>query len=401
MTRSQNAEPGLFRTPREIVWGCGSVSWLRKVSGKRALLVTDETMVKLGVAARAASYLQEAGMETRLFDKVEPEPSVDTVERMLAEHREFEPDVIVGLGGGSPIDASKGFRIFLEHPTLAFSDITCRDSTLAKAIPPFTRTTHITISSTSGTGSDASHACVLAEPAIHAKWLILDPALVPDIAIVDPEIAASMPPTLLVDSGMDALTHALESYVNVKANDFSHAASLQATVLIAKSLGPAFSRREPEAQQHLHYGATIAGVAVANSGSGLCHSVANKVGPAFGLTHGRTLGVALPYVLRYNGAVCTDAFVHIARNLGYTGQKGGEATKFLISRVREIRAEIGIPNSFREAGIPADSYLPMVEGFAVRSESFPGTLENPRRPTREELVKLYLACYEGDYSRLL
>jgi hypothetical protein len=388
-----------FRSPRDIVWGRGTFSHLGAVPGKRALIVTDGVMTKLGVTARAREHLQKGGLETRVFDSVEPEPSIDTVRKILEEHRVFSPDVIAGIGGGSSIDASKAFRIFYEHPQLTFEEIRYLDSPPKVSIPLFRKTFHVSVASTSGTGSDVSYISVLTDPKISAKCPIRSPELIPDLAIVDPDIADSMPPELRADTGLDALTHAIESYVSVQANDFSRGLSLQAILLILEHLLPAFAGN-PVAKEHMHYAATVAGVAFSNSANGICHTVADKVGMAFKLSHGRANAIALPYVIKFNSTAVGDLFRTVAGALGYHGKDSRDAVEDLIRRVSEVRRKLDVPGSYREAGISESAYYSKLKEFTVKASTFPATVLNPRKPTLEELESLFRACYEGDYSLL-
>lgn len=223
--------PRIFRCPRDVVWGRGSLAHLENIGRKRVLIVTDAVMTRLGVTSKTGEFLRKGGSETKVFDAVEPEPSITTVRRILGNYGDFAPQVILGIGGGSAIDASKGFRIFWKHPHLTFEDVRTLETPPRSSIPPFKKTLHVAIPSTSGTGSEASHACVLNDPVLSVKCPILNAELIPDMAIIDPDLADSMPPTVLADSGLDALTHAVESYVNLRANDFSRGLSLQAVPL--------------------------------------------------------------------------------------------------------------------------------------------------------------------------
>ncbi len=390
----------VFRSPRDIVWGRGAFSHLEAVPGKRALIVTDGVMAKLGVTARAEEHLQKGGLETRVFDGVEPEPSIETVRKVLEEHRDFRPDVIAGIGGGSSIDASKAFRIFYEHPKLTFEEIRYLDSPPRVLIPPFKKTFHVSAASTSGTGSDVSYISVLTDPKISAKCPIRSPELIPDLAIVDPDLADSMPPELRADTGLDALTHAIESYVSVLANDFSRGLSLQAILLILKHLLPAFAENDPASKEHMHYAATVAGVAFSNSANGICHTVADKVGMAFRLSHGRANAIALPYVIKFNSKVVGELFRTVAGALGDHAEDPRYAVESLIRRVSELRNQLKVPGSYREAGVSESAYYSKLKEFVVRASTFPATVVNPRKSTLEELESLFKACYEGDYSLL-
>ncbi|MEW6335682.1 MAG: iron-containing alcohol dehydrogenase, partial [Thermodesulfobacteriota bacterium] len=242
-----------FRSPRDIIWGRGSLGHLEKIPGKRALIVTDPVMTALGTAARAEGYLQKGGLAVRVFDQVEPEASIETVLNILAENKDFQPDVLVGLGGGSVIDASKAFRVFYEHPHLRFEDVHALYGPPKAALPPFGKTLHVAVSSTSGTGSDASHVCIVTDPAVRAKCPIVSLELKPDMAIVDPDVADSMPRAVLADTGLDALTHAIESYVSGLANDFSRGLSLESIRLLMAHLPPAYRENDRASKEHIHY----------------------------------------------------------------------------------------------------------------------------------------------------
>ncbi len=388
----------IFRSPRDIVWGRGSIAHLESIRGKRALIVTDPVMTKLGTAARARDYFQKGGLEVRTFDEVEPEPSIQTVMKIVTENRNFNPDVIVGMGGGSAIDASKGFRVFFEHSHLTFEEVHALNGIPKPAIPPLKETTHVAISSTSGSGSDASHVCVLTDPAIHAKCPIVNPELKPNMTIVDPDIADSMPKGVLADTGLDALTHAIESYVSGMANDFSRGISLEAICLLMKYLPPAYLENNPVAKEHIHYAATMAGLAFSNSANGICHTVATKVGGSFKLTHGRGNAIALPYSIQYNAKVVGDLFTTISRAVGYSGEDAAKATDYLIQRIRQLQKQLDMPGSYKEVGIKESAYNEKIKEFALTSRTYPTTLTNPRAATVEEFESLYQACYQGDYS---
>jgi len=388
----------IFRSPRDIVWGRGSISYLENIPGEKGLIVTDPVMTKLGAAARARDYLQKGGLEARTFDEVEPEPSIQTIMKIVTENRSFHPDVIVGIGGGSALDASKAFRIFLEHPHLTFEDVHALNGPPKAPIPPFKKTTHVAISSTSGTGSDASHVCIVTDPAIHAKCPIVNPELKPNLAIVDPDLADSMPKEVLADTGLDALTHAIESYVSGLANDFSRGHSLEAIRLLMKYLPPAYRENDPVAKEHIHYAATIAGIAFSNSANGICHTIATKVGGAFKLTHGRGNAIALPYSIQYNSKVVGDLFTTVSRSIGYSGEDPSKAADYLLQRIWHLQKQLDMPGSYKEAGINESAYKERIKEFAQTSRTYPTTMTNPRKPTVEELEFLYQACYGGDYS---
>jgi alcohol dehydrogenase len=387
--------PRIFRCPRDVVWGRGSLAHLEKIDRKRALIVTDRVMTGLGITSRAEEFLRKAGAEAKVFDAVEPEPSIATIREILGRYGDFAPQVILGIGGGSAIDASKAFRIFFEHPHLQFEDVRYLESPPRSAIPPFKKTMHIAVPSTSGTGSEASYACIITDSALGIKCPILNAELIPDMAIIDPDLADSMPPQVLADSGLDALTHAVESYVNLRANDFSRGLSLRAITLIMQHLPSAFREKDPVAREHMHYAATIAGMAFSNSSNGICHAIADKVGAAFKLTHGRANAIALPFTIQFNRTVVGELYAEMAVAVGHIGKGRGQAVDHFVQRVRDLKKDLGVQESYRQAGIPQTRYYSKLEEFSEKSYTFPPTVLNPRRPTLEELKQLFIACYEG------
>lgn len=391
------AAPRIFRTPRNIVWGRGSLSYLENVPGRRVLIVTDKVIAKLGVTDRAKGFLKKNNPEIGIFDDVEPQPSIATVMRALEENRNFNPDVIVGIGGGSAIDVSKAFRVFFEHPHITFEEIRYLDAPPKVAVPPFKKTFHVAIPSTSGTGSEVSYASSLIDTA-GAKSAILSQEIIPDLAIVDPDIADTMPKVVLVDSGFDALSHGIEAYVSLRANDFSRANSLQAISLIIQNLPLSFRGDDPVGKEHMHYAATIAGIGFSNSANGICHTIAGKVGAAFKLTHGRGNAIALPYTIKFNARVAGDLFKRIAAAIGYPGDDGSEAVDYLVKRICQLKKELSVPANFKDAGIDEKSYFSKINRFAVESSTTSGAKLSMRQPSSEEFESLYTACYRGDYS---
>jgi alcohol dehydrogenase class IV len=390
---------GVFITPREIFWGRGSISHLQHVPGKRALLVTDKSMVRLGVSAAAEGYLKKGGLEVGVFDGVEPEPSINTVMKILEQYKGFRPDVIVGLGGGSCIDASKGFRAFYEHPKLTFEGIRYFGGPPKTPVPLFKKTISIGIPSTSGAGSESSYTFVITDPTIPAKCSCPSPQNISTIAILDPDIADTMPKSLQANTGIDALTHAVSSYVSTLGNDFSRACGLQGTILLMKYLPPAYLEDDKDAKEHVHYAASLAGNAFANSsGVVVDHVVATLVGGRFHLAHGQACAIALPYMIRFNGSAGAERFAELAKAIGYKGDGQSEAVDYLVERVIEIEKQLDMPSSYRKAGVPEEAYRTELKGFVEKSPGFPMMRGNPRKCTAEELESLYKACYYGDYE---
>jgi len=388
----------VFRTPREVVWGRGSISYLENIKGKRALIVTDKTMTKLGTVATAEHYLKKVGFEVNVFDAVEPEPSINNCMEIVEQHKEFSPDVIVGLGGGSAIDASKIFRVFLEHPNQTFEGFRFFGGPPKTPILPFTKTISVGIPSTSGTGSEASWACAITDLTIPAKCVVISPELIPTIAILDPDLTDSMPDTLRADTGLDALAHAMPAYISNFGNDFSRAFAFQATVLIMKYLTAACVRADKDAREHIHYAASLASSAFTNSGVGIEHILATWFGGTFHISHGRACGIAHPYTIKFNASVAGDRFTEIARAIGYNGSDQREAVDYLVQKVLDIRKQVEIPDNFREAGVPEDTYRAELPRFIKNSPGSPAMASNPRQCTDKDWEELYNACYYGNYN---
>ena len=391
------AEAKIFVTPRELVWGRGSLSHLAKIEGKRALIVTDKNMVNLGIVDQAKQYLKQGGMETDVFDDVEPNPPITNVMQAVEAHKGFNPDVIIGLGGGSSIDVGKGFRTFFEHPHLTFEGARYFGGPPKTPIPPFKKTIMIGITSTSGTASEVSWAAAITDPAINVKCVMGAKSLIPNVTILDPDLADSMPKVVRADTGIDALTHAIEAYISIIGDDFTRSFAFQSTVLLMKNLIPA-QEGDKEAREKTHYASCMAGCAFSNSGLGVDHVVATQVGEKFHLTHGRACAVVLPYTIKFNGSAAGSLFADIARATGYNGNDPAEATDYLVQKVIEIQDNLEMPRTYGGVGIPEDKYLAERQDMVEKSPSHPGTISNPRKYAVEELKLLYDAAYYGKYE---
>ena len=387
-----------FITPRDTVFGRGSLAYLEKMPGKRALIITDKNMTRLGTAPKAQDYLKKAKIEVRMFDEVEPEPSITTVKKALEMYREFAPDLIVGLGGGSAIDASKCFRILFENPDLTFEEVRAFGGPPKKPIPPFKTTVHIGIPSTSGTGSEVSWGSIISDPAISAKCLIANTELIPNIAILDPDIADTMPKSVRADTGLDALTHAMEAYVSLQGNDFSRGCALQAISLLMQYLIPAYRDDDKEAKEHQHYAASIAANGFSNSGLGIDHVVAILIGNMFHFTHGRTCGILLPYVIKLNARAAGERYAELARAVGYNGSCIDEAVDYLVQKVIEVKRQLDSPGSYGEAGVSEGDYVAKIPKMIEMSFGHPAMMSNPLKCTAADIEKLCKACYYDTYD---
>ncbi|SNB72919.1 iron-containing alcohol dehydrogenase [Thermoflexus hugenholtzii] len=380
-----------FKTP-EIVFGEDALFYLEELRGQRAFVITDAQLRRLGLVRQVEEHLRRAGMEVHVFDMVEPNPTVDLVRIGADVIRAFNPDWIVAVGGGSVIDAAKAIWVLFERPDL--------DPLAISPMEPLglrRRARLVAIPTTSGTGSEATWAIVLTDPRARRKLGVGSRENMPDIAIVDPAMAMDLPPRLTADTGMDALSHALEGYVSTWRNPFSDAMCLHAARLIFAYLPRAYrdGARDPEARAHMHLAATMAGIGFGNAMVGLAHSLGHALGARFDIPHGRAVGLFLPYVIEFNARVAADRYAHLLQAIGRPSPNGPEAAFQLSRTVLELLETLEQPQTVAACGIPRDDFeadLPTLVEYALED---PSTLTNPRSPTAEEVEHLLLYAYEG------
>jgi alcohol dehydrogenase class IV len=392
-----------FTIPRDIYFGRGSLEILKEVKGKKASIITGgSSMQKSGFLRKAKDLLEEAGLEVHAFEGVESDPSIETVMKGAAFMREHSPDVIVSIGGGSPIDAAKAMWIFYEHPEIQFDDIK----------NPFTvpklrnKAIFIAIPSTSGTATEVTAFSVITDYQSKIKYPLADYNLTPDIAIVDPDLADSMPKGLIAHTGMDALTHAIEAYVATAASEFSDPLALHAIKLIIANLVMSYEGKK-EAAEKMHYAQCLAGMAFSNALLGITHSLAHKTGAALNIPHGLANAIYLPYVIRYNankeakgyrqnGAESgRSRYAEIAKHIGVMEEDETVLVEKLIGLVESINNALHIPTSLREAGVDEGEFKKLADGIAENAEKDPCTGSNPRHAGKEELKELLYCIYEG------
>ena len=383
-----------FTLPRDLYFGKGSLSELKNVKGKRAVLVLGGgSMKRFGFVDKALGYLKEAGIETKLFENVEPDPSVDTVLKGAAFMREFKPDWIISMGGGSPIDAAKAMWVFYEYPNTKFEDL----------ITPFsfptlrTKAKFIAIPSTSGTATEVTAFSVITDYRTGVKYPLADFNITPDIAIVDPELAETMPKSLVANTGMDALTHAIEAYVSAVAQPFTDPLALEAIRLIFRDLKASFEG-DMKARESMHYAQCLAGMAFSNALLGITHSMAHKTGAAFStghVPHGCANAIYLPYVIRFNAKVAGARYAAIARFVGLKGSTDEELTNALCDKISEMNKAFGIPATLREFGIQEAEFKQKIAKISELAVGDACTSANPRPITPAEMQKLFECIYEG------
>ena len=393
-----------FTLPRDVYFGQGTLEELKNLGGKRAIVVVGGgTMKRMGFLDRAVQYLKDGGMEVELFEGVEPDPSVETVMRGAEVMRKFQPDWIVAMGGGSPIDAAKAMWVFYEYPDTSFEAI----------ITPFsfpklrTKAHFCAIPSTSGTATEVTAFSVITDYHKGIKYPLADYNITPDIAIVDPELAETMPKKLTAHTGMDAMTHAIEAYVSTVANDYTDPLALHATDMIHDELVHSFAG-EKHAREVMHNAQCLAGMAFSNALLGIVHSMAHKTGAAFSgghIIHGCANAMYLPKVIRYNAKDerAAKRYAQIADHLGLGGNTVAEKVDLLIKELRHMNDELEIPQAIKyygEGGTRADKsiidekeFLEKLPEVAKNAIGDACTGSNPRIPTQEEMEKLLKACY--------
>lgn len=378
-----------FTLPRDIYHGKDSLEVLKSLEGKKAFIVIGGgSMKRFGFLDKVLSYLKEANMETKVFEGVEPDPSVETVMKGAKEMEEFNPDWIVSIGGGSPIDAAKAMWIFYEYP----------DFTFEKAIVPFglpklrRKAKFVAIPSTSGTATEVTAFSVITDYKAKIKYPLADFEITPDIAIVDPSLAETMPEKLVAHTGMDALTHAIEAYTASLRSNFTDPLALKAIEMVKMHLVNSY-KGDMEARGEMHEAQCLAGMAFSNALLGIVHSMAHKVGAVFHIPHGCANAIFLPYVIKYNRKACEDRYANIARHIGLKGESERELTDALIDLINKFNKELNIPSSMKEYGIEENEFKANLKFIAHNAVLDPCTGSNPREINDETMEKLYTCAY--------
>lgn len=380
-----------FTLPRDIYFGKNSLEELKNLKGKKAVIVVGGgSMKRFGFLDKIEAYLHEAGLETKLIEGVEPDPSVETVMKGAEIMREFEPDWIVAVGGGSPIDAAKAMWIFYEYP----------DFTFEQAVVPFglpelrNKARFVAIPSTSGTATEVTAFSVITDYKAKIKYPLADFNITPDIAIVDPELAQTMPKSLTAHTGMDALTHAVEAYVASQKSPFSDPLAMHAIVMIKDNLVKSFNG-DKEAREQMHYAQCLAGMAFSNALLGITHSIAHKTGAVFHIPHGCANAIYLPYVIQYNSKECKDRYAQIAKTLKLSGNNEDELVNALVEMIRELNRSMDIPLSLKGYGVSEEDFRANVKSIAHNAVLDACTGSNPRPINDATMEKVLEYIYEG------
>ena len=393
-----------FTLPRDVYHGKGALEALKSFKGKKAMIVVGGgSMKRFGFLQKAEAYLKEAGMEVELFENVEPDPSVETVMKGADAMLKFQPDWIVAIGGGSPIDAAKAMWIKYEYPDCTFEDM-CK----VFGIPELRKKAHFcAISSTSGTATEVTAFSIITDYHKGIKYPIADFEITPDVAIVDPDLAETMPQKLVAHTGMDAMTHAIEAYVSTANCDFTDPLALHAIKMIQNDLVGSYNG-DMAKRDAMHNAQCLAGMAFSNALLGIVHSMAHKTGAAFTgghIIHGCANAMYLPKVIKYNSKdpVAAERYAKIAKFINLKGETTEELVDALIAELRSMNDQLNIPQGIKNygpGGVKADEsiinekeFLEKLPEVAKNAIADACTGSNPRQPNQEEMEKLLKACY--------
>lgn len=409
-----------FKVPDKIYFEKGSTQYLAKMPDiTRVAIVTDPMMVKLGYVERVEHYLRQRRVPVAIevFSEVEPDPSTTTVERGSEMLKRFQPDCIIALGGGSPMDAAKAMWLFYEYPDTDFNNLKQKFMDIRKRVYKYPKlgqkAKFVAIPTTSGTGSEVTSFAVITDKVLgNTKYPLADYELTPDVAIIDPEFVYTLPKTAVADTGMDVLTHAIEAYVSVMANDYTDGLAIKAIQLVFQYLEQSALTGDKLAREKMHNASTLAGMAFANAFLGINHSLAHKWGGQYHTAHGRTNAILLPHVIRYNAKkptkfaawpkythfVADQRYAEIARILGLPARTTEEGVNSLIGAIRELNNKLGIEESFQQLGIDPQDFEKRVEHLADRAFEDQCTTSNPKLPLVTELVEVYRNTFYGRFE---
>ena len=393
-----------FTLPRDLYHGKGSLEELKNLKGTRAFVVTGGgSMKRFGFLARVENALKEAGMEVHIFEGVEPDPSVTTVMRGAEEMRQFQPDWIVAIGGGSPIDAAKAMWAFYEYPDVTFDDLIVPFN-----FPTLRQKAHFcAIPSTSGTATEVTAFSVITDYDKGIKYPLADFNITPDVAIVDPELAEKMPPKLTAHTGMDAMTHAIEAYVSTVHCDYTDPLALHAIQMVHNDLKKSYEG-DMDARDRMHNAQCLAGMAFSNALLGIVHSMAHKTGAVFEgghIIHGAANAMYLPKVIQYNAKnpEAAQRYAYIARFMGLEGNDTQSLVAALVAELRHMNDELNIPQCIAHYGeggtiaeqgfVGEEEFLAKLPEIAKNALGDACTGSNPRQPDQADMEKLLRACY--------
>jgi len=408
-----------FKVPPKIYFEKDAIQYLEKMPNiNRAFIVTDPMMVKIGYVDKVLYYLRKRNQycHSEIYANVEPDPSVETIMDGVEVMKNFQPDVIIALGGGSAIDAAKGMWLFYEHPDTSFDGLKLKFMDIRKRAFSFPKlggkAQFVAVPTTSGTGSEVTGFSVITDKRNgNIKYPLADYELTPDVAIIDPQFVMTMPKSITADTGMDVLTHAIESFVSVLANDYTDGLALKAIELVFEYLPRAYEDGNDEvAREKMHNASCIAGMAFTNAFLGLNHSMAHKLGGEYHIPHGRANAILLPYVIRYNATLPTkfaiwpkyekwianERYAKIARYLGLPAGTIEEGVNSLIQAILELGRKLDMIESIQECGVDEKLFLSNVDDLADKAYEDQCTTTNPRQPLVSEIAEIYKNAYYGN-----
>lgn len=379
-----------FRIPRDVVFGWGSLAYLKDLKGKKALIVTDPGLVAAGVVDQAESYLKEAGLETRVFADCEPDPPRSVVDAGVKVMNEFQPDWIVGVGGGSAIDAAKTMWVFYEDPNTTWD-------TVFGVVPPLrNKAKFVAVATTSGTGTEVTCAAVITNKDVTptVKQVVASNEITPDIAIADPEVASKMPPKVTAATGMDALVHAIESYTSIAATEVDKALASRAIRMIFRSLSKAVADgRNQVAREDVSTASLMAAMAFTNSFLGIVHSLAHQLGTQYGFPHGLANSIMLPYVIRFNSVAVRELYEEVADELKLDYTDARDAVNQLIEAIYQLQEDTGLPHTIQEAGVDEKTFNADLDNLAANAINDICVFCNPRVPSLDDMKALYRMAF--------
>ncbi|MEG1457948.1 MAG: bifunctional acetaldehyde-CoA/alcohol dehydrogenase [Acetivibrio sp.] len=408
-----------FKVPNKIYFEQGSTSYLAKMPGiTKAFIVTDPAMTQLGYVNKVLYQLRsrEEYVHCEIFDQVEPDPSLETIMNGVDSMNKFQPDVIIALGGGSAIDAAKGMWLFYEDPEADFKNMSLKFLDIRKRTYKFPvlgkKAKLVAIPTTSGTGSEVTSFAVISDKLENKKYPLADYELTPDVAIIDPDFVMSVPKKSTAWTGMDVLTHALESYISILASDFTDALAIHAVEMVFNYLKRSYTNggSDPVAREKMHNASTMAGMAFTNAFLGVNHSLAHKLGGEFHVPHGCANAILLPHVIRYNGVenptkftswpkyesyIVGDKLFALMKKLGFSPKNNNDAVEMLAKKIEEMNSFLEIPATLKEFGIDEKAFLGKLDELADLAFGDQCTTANPRLPLVSELRELYLIAYYG------
>ena len=411
-----------YQVPPKIYFDTGALAQaLKELKGKRrAFIITDPTMEKLGHVARIGTILETVGIHWRVYAGVRPDPDLDNVKESLTELVSFEPDVIVALGGGSPMDAAKIAWLMYEHKETEFAEIALRFMDIRKRICAFPelgrRAIMVAIPTTSGSGSEVTPFAVVTDSNTGVKYPIADYQLTPDVAIVDPELVMTMPATLASHTGLDVMTHGVEAFTSIFSSNMTEGQALESIRLVFKYLSRSVKRgaADPTARSKMHYAGTIAGMAFANAFLGICHSLAHQVGAAFHIPHGLANALLISHVIRYNATdqptkmgvmpqyrypFVKGRYARIADYCGLTDGLGEADVDAKIDRlvaaIEALKADLDVPVSLKDAGVSDQAFYAVADELAVQAFDDQCTPTGARYPLIAELRQILQDCFDG------